>query len=234
MENPGLQSGVQRKLGHVAGRPCLNAGHGFGWGRASARQRWKRWRQEKRQEARALLRRSRRKETKSPAAAFIEGGHHGHTTRAEVQGEKRATVAQFTPGEKFEAPTPSNSHARCTRTLISQAKRPIRSGHNSTAVSIPHAPRLKRSALKSYVRALPSKGAALDPPLTKRRTAVSVGRGFRLTRPHDDPERKIARRFLLGADSVSPDPDAANKSRKPFQGQKSPGHGHLRSRGCED
>jgi len=49
--------------------------------------------------------------------------------------------------------------------------------------------------------------AALDSLLTKHRRAVSVGRGFRLTRPHDNPERKIARRFLSGA----------NKSKKPFK-----------------
>jgi len=74
--------------------------------------------------------------------------------------------------------------------------------------------------------------AALDPPLTKvagrspsgtdsvsldplltpseNRKAVLVGRRFRLARP----------RYY-------------KQVGKTFQGQKSPGHGHLRSRGCE-
>ena len=154
------------------------------------------------QEARAFLRRSRRKETKSPAATFIEKTHRGHTACTEDQGGKRETVARFTAGEKFEAPTPSVSHARRTRTLISQAKRPIRSGHNGTAVSIPHAPRLKRSALKSYVRAVPSRASGARPPADQGHKAVSVGHSFHLARPLLTPSENrkvvpVGRRFRL-------------------------------------
>ena len=129
------------------------------------------------------MRKSSRKGTKSPAAAFIGEARQSHTARAVVQGGKKSTVARFTLGEKFEAPTPSISHARRTRTLISQAKHPIRSRHDGTAVSSPHAPRLKRSALKSYVRTVPSRQVTLDPLLTK-----------------------VAGRSPSGTDSVSPDP----------------------------
>ena len=77
---------------------------------------------------------------------------------------RKATVVHSPPGEKFEAPTPFDSRARRTRALISQAKRPIRPGRDGTAVSSPRAPRLKRSALKSYVRAVPSRGRGARPP----------------------------------------------------------------------
>ena len=115
------------------------------------------------------------------------GFYRGRTPRPRRQQKtkraERATVAHSPPGEKFEAPTPSDSHARRTRALISQVKRPVRSGHDVTAVSSPHAPRLKRSALKSYVGWFLPKQEALDPPLTK-----------------------VAGRSPSGADSISPDP----------------------------
>jgi len=123
-------------------------------------------------------------------AAFIERAYHGHTACVEDQRKKRATVTRFPPGEKLEAPTPSNSHARRTRTLNSQVKRRIQTGYNGTAVSTPHAPRLKRSALKSYVRAVPSRASGARPPADQGRKAVPVGHRLRLARPLADPERK--------------------------------------------
>ena len=109
------------------------------------------------------MRRSERRETRPPAAAFIEGARHDHAPCEEGQEGGRATVAH-SPGEKFEAPTPSDSRARRTRAFISQVKRPIQPAQDGTAVSTPHAPRLKRSALKSYVRAVPSRGRGARPP----------------------------------------------------------------------
>ena len=99
-----------------------------------------------------------------PRGGFYRGSMPRPHRPQKTKRAKRATVAHSPPGEKFEAPTPSDSHARRTRALISQVKRPIRSGHNGTTVLIPHAPRLKKSALKSYVRALPSERSSARLP----------------------------------------------------------------------
>jgi len=137
--------------------------------------------------------------------------------RRRPRGKEEQPSPAPSPGEKIKAPTPSDSHARRTRALISQVKRPVRSGHNGTAIYTPHVPRLKRSALKRYVRAVPSRASGARPPADQGRKAVSVGRRFRLARSLADPEQKIARRFPSGADSVSPDPNTTNKSEKPFE-----------------
>jgi len=130
---------------------------------------------------------------------------------------KRATVAHFTPGEKFEAPTPSDSHARRTRTLISQAKRPIRSGHNGTAVSSSHVPRLKRSVLKSHVRAVPSRASGARPPADQGRRAVPVGRSLRLARPPANPERKSQGGSRRAQIPSRPTPTLQTSLKKPFE-----------------
>ena len=118
-----------------------------------------------------------------PRGGFYRGSTPRPRRQQKTKRAERATVAHSPPGEKFEAPTPSDSRARRTRALISQAKRPIQPGRDGTAVSSPHAPRLKRSALKSYVRTVPSRQVTLDPLLTK-----------------------VAERSPSGTDSVSPDP----------------------------
>ena len=53
-----------------------------------ARRKLRRWGQEKRQEARASFRKSGRKETKSPAAAFIEEVCHDRVARRRPRGRK--------------------------------------------------------------------------------------------------------------------------------------------------
>ena len=163
------------------------------------------------------MRRSSRKGTKSPATAFIEGARHGHNACAEGQAGRRATVAHFPPGEKFEAPTPSDPHARCTRALISQAKRPIRLGHNDTAVSSPHAPLLKRSALKSYVRAVSSRASGARPPADQSRGAVSIGHRLRLARPPTNPEQKSQGGSRQARIPSRPTPILQTNLKKPFR-----------------
>jgi len=110
--------------------------------------KWRIWWQEKRQEARAFLRRSERKETKSPATAFIEGTPHGRNAHncAEGRAGRRTTVAHFPPGEKFEAPTPSDSHARRTRALnfAGETSRPIRAQRHGRFESPRAAPQKER------------------------------------------------------------------------------------------
>ena len=59
--------------------------------------------------------------------------------------------------------------------------------------------------------------AALDPLLTKVARWSPLGADYRLARPPIDLEQKITKRFPLGADSVSLDPDTTNKSGKPFK-----------------
>ena len=108
--------------------------------------------------------RSERKETIPTAAAFIEGGEPRPRPCEEGQARERERATVAHSGEKLKAPTPSNSRARRTHALISQAKRPIQQGRDGTAVSSPRAPRLQRSALKSYVRAVPSRGRGARPP----------------------------------------------------------------------
>ena len=159
------------------------------------------------------MRRSRRKETNPAAAAFIEGAHHGHATRTQDRGGKEQPSPTPPPGEKLKAPTPSDSHTHRTRALISQVKRRVQTGYNGTAVSTPHAQRLKRSALKRYVRAVPSRASRARPPIDQGRRAVSIGHRLRLARPLADPEQKSARWFPSGADSVSPDPNTTIKSK---------------------
>ena len=177
-----------------------------------------------------MLRRSERKETKPPAAAFIEGAHHDHAPCEEGQEGGRATVAH-SPGEKFEASTPSDSRAPRTRAFISQVKRPIHPARDGTAVSTPHAPRLKRSALKSYVRAVPSRGRGARPPADQ---ASQEGLRRAQFSPRPTPSRNckaVSRRAQIPS---RPTPTLQNEfEKKAFRGPKSPGHGHLRSRGCE-
>ena len=60
-----------------------------------------------------------------PVAAFIEGADHGHTIYTKDRGGKEQPSPAPSSGEKFEAPTPSDSHARHTRALISQVKRRV-------------------------------------------------------------------------------------------------------------
>ena len=169
-----------------------------------------------------MLRRSERKESKPPAAAFIEGARHDHAPCEEGQEGGRATVAH-SPGEKFEAPTPSDSRARRTRAFISQVKRPIQPARDGTAVSTPHAPCLKRSALKSYVRAVPSTGRGARPPANQasqeglRRTQFSVS-----TDPIKTPSescKAVSRRAQIPS---RPTPTLQNESEKSLARPKIP------------
>ena len=138
------------------------------------------------------MRESRRKETNAPAAAFIEGAGRGHTSRTEDPWGKEQPLPALSPGEKFKTPTsPRFSRPPHARALISQAKRRVRSGHNGTSVSTPHTRCLKRSALKRYVRAVPSRASGARPPADQSRRAVSVRRRFRLARPLADSEQKL-------------------------------------------
>ena len=131
--------------------------------------------------------------------------------RRRPKGKEEQPSPALAPGEKFKAPAPSDSHARRTRALILQVKCHFQSGRSGTTVSTPHAPRLKRGALKKYVGASRASGAR--PPADQGRRAVSVRRGLRLARPLADPEQKSARWFLSGADSVLPDPNTTIKSK---------------------
>jgi len=151
---------------------------------------WRRRRQGE-QEARAFLRESRREVIEAPAAAFIEGAHRGHTACTKDQGGKEQASLAPSPGEKFETPTSPDSHTRRMHALISQVKRRVRSGHNGTAVLTPHARRLKRSTLKRYVKAVPSRASGARPPADQSRRVVSVGHRFRLARPPVNPEQKL-------------------------------------------
>ena len=126
--------------------------------------------------------RERGEGNQAPSGPFYRRGKPQPRPYEGGQTGKRATVAHS--GEKLEAPTSSDSRACRTRALISHAKRPIQPGRNGTAVSSPHAPRLKRSALKSYVRAVPSRGRGVRPP------ADQASHGG----------------FCRASDSVSPDP----------------------------
>jgi len=98
-----------------------------------------------------------------------------------------------------------------------QVKRPVRLGHNGTAVSTPHAPRLKRSALKSYVRAVPSRASSARPPADQGRRAVSVGHGLRLARPPANPERKSQGGSRRAQIPSRPTPILQTSLKKPFE-----------------
>jgi hypothetical protein len=111
-----------------------------------------------------LSREGRWKEIRTPAAAFIEGARRSHTSRIEDQwGKEQPSPAPWS-GEKLEAPTSFDSHARCTRALNLHMRRHIRPVHNGTVVSTPRASRLKRGTLKSYVRVVPSRASGARPP----------------------------------------------------------------------
>ena len=159
-----------------------------------------------------FLRESRRKEIKAPAAAFIEGARHSHISRTEDRwGKEQPSPAPWS-GENLEAPTSPDFDAYCTRALISQVKRRIRPGHNGTVIPTSHASRLKRGALKSYVRAVPSRTSGARPPADPEqcRRAVSVGRRLHLARPPIDPEQdckvvSVGRRLRLARPPIDPE-----------------------------
>ena len=180
-----------------------------------------------------LFAREQEERNQPPATAFIRSAPRPRRPRRRPRGKKSNHRPLPHQVKKFEAPTPSDSQARRTRALISQVKRRVWSGHNGTAVSTPHAPRLRRSAVKRYVRAVPSRASDARPPANQSRRVVSVGRRLRLARPPIDPEQKIARRFSSGTYVVSPGTSTITKTESPLR-QKSLGHGHLRSRCRED
>ena len=74
-------------------------------------------------------------------------------------------------------------------------RRHIRPGHNGTVVPTPHASRLKRGTLKSYVRAVPSRASSARPPAAPEPSsrAVPFGRGLRLDRPRRRNQSETSR-----------------------------------------
>jgi len=153
--------------------------------------RWSRDDGGKENRRQGLFTRERKERNQCPRGCFYRRSRPWpHLSQRRSAGKEQPSPAP-SPGEKFEMPTSPDSHARRTRALISQVKRRVRSGHNGTVVLTLHARCLKRSALKRYVRVVPSEASSARPPTDQSRRAVSIGRRFHLAQPPADSEQKL-------------------------------------------
>jgi len=176
---------------------------------------------EERAGGKGFVAREREEGNQAPSGHFYRRGKPQPRPCEGGQMGKRATVAHSC--EKLKAPTSSDSRARRTRALNSQAKRPVQPGRDGTAVSSPHTPRLKRSALKSYVRAVPSRGRGARPPADQashgglRRASDSVSPD-----PITTPSKNCKAVFRRAKIPSRPTPTLLNESEESLSRPKIP------------